>query len=91
MPYIHKDHRAELDPAIDALIAQLKVTGGGRNNVEGCLNYIITRLLLSILVKPSYRTFNALIGVLEACKLEFYARHVRPYEDGKIRSNGDVR
>jgi len=30
------------------------------------------------------------IGALEACKLEFYRRAVVPYEDKKIKENGDV-
>jgi hypothetical protein len=39
------------------------------------------------------RHFNAqreAIGALECCKLEFYRRVAVPYEDRKIKSNGDV-
>ena len=55
----------------------------------GHLNYIITRLLLN--TEPvNYKDFNAIIGVLESVKLEFYRRKVSLYEDIKIKENGDV-
>ena len=38
----------------------------------------------------SYADYNALIGVLESCKLEFYRRAVAAYEDEKSTVNGDV-
>lgn len=56
---------------------------------HGHLNYIITKLLVEL--KPqNYKEFNAIIGVLESAKLEFYRRKVTPYEDKKIEENGDV-
>jgi hypothetical protein len=30
------------------------------------------------------------VGALEACKLEFYRRVVTPYEENKMKENGDV-
>ncbi len=33
--------------------------------------------------------FNALIGVLESAKLELYRRMIAPYEDVKMKENGD--
>lgn len=57
----------------------------------GELNYKITTMCLQYLGKlPSYADFNAVIGVLECCKLEFYRRAVAPYEDTKVAQNGDV-
>lgn len=38
----------------------------------------------------TYKDLNDAIGALEACKLEFYRRVIVPYEDQKIKSNGDV-
>lgn len=59
--------------------------------VPGELNYNITKLILQYLEgKESYSKYNEIIGVLECCKLELYSRQVRPYEDDKIRLNGDV-
>jgi hypothetical protein len=37
-----------------------------------------------------YADYNAVIGALEACKLEFYRRVVSLYEDKKKEINGDV-
>lgn len=37
-----------------------------------------------------YSTFNDIIGALEAAKIEFYDRIVRPYEDKAIKRNGDI-
>ena len=38
----------------------------------------------------SYATINDIIGALEGAKMEFYRRVVAPYEDEKIKENGDV-
>jgi hypothetical protein len=83
MPYIDAESRSELDSTmgIDGIIT-FKPTPGE-------LNYIITKLLLATEPK-CYRDFNELVGVLECCKLEFYSRAVRKYEDEKIAQNGDI-
>lgn len=81
MPYITPIQRQRLDPLLQPLLASPLVPGD--------LNYLITRLLLH--QRPSsYETFNALIGVLECVKQELYRRAVAPYEDIKIKENGDV-
>jgi len=58
----------------------------------GELNFAITDIVKSYIAHhgQSYKTFNAVIGVLECAKLELYRRKVSPYEDTKIASNGDV-
>ena len=59
----------------------------------GELNYLITTNVLRYLhgaPKLSYAEINAVIGVLECAKMEFYRRLAAPYEDTKIRENGDV-
>lgn len=80
MPYI-ADHarRTGLDLLMDP-----------RN--PGELNYVITQTALSYLEDrgESYATINEVIGALECAKLEFYRRLVAPYEDEKIKANGDV-
>ena len=57
----------------------------------GELNYVYTRLLDRVLGNnPSYDDINTVVGVLECCKLETYARVARPLEERKILENGDV-
>jgi hypothetical protein len=59
---------------------------------EGELNWKITTLCLEFLdiTDKKYADYNAIIGVLECAKLEFYRRAVASYEDRKIKENGDV-
>lgn len=58
----------------------------------GQLNYLLTVTVLDYIDSKGsgYTAFNDAIGALEACKLELYRRHVAPYEDSKIVSNGDL-
>lgn len=61
-------------------------------NTPGELNYLITRLLLEYCEKHGqcYSTYNDCLGALTGAQLEFYRRVVAPYEDQKIKENGDV-
>ncbi len=64
-------------------------------HTPGELNYILTKTCLKYLSTnpqyiPTYDDYNAIMGVLECCKLEFYRRAVATYEDKKIIENGDV-
>jgi hypothetical protein len=84
MPYIRKDIRNNLEGAIDEL--SVYITSPGE------LNYVITRLSheLTHNIGENYDGYNAVIGVLECAKLEMYRRRVAPYEDLKIKENGDI-
>ena len=79
MPYIKEDARKEL----------------GRIRVPvnaGELNYYITTVCKRYLETngEKYQTYNDIVGALEGCKLELYRRKIGPYEDIKIKENGDV-
>jgi len=82
MPYVSKEEREALDKRME--------------NIDfvsvGQLNYVITKLCQKFLEKSDkrYSDYNAIIGVLECAKQEFYRRAVSPYEDHKIKENGDV-
>jgi hypothetical protein len=81
MPYIKQEVREEL----------LERTAEN----SGELNFQITQLISRYcqdkpFSKLSYQTINDIVGALEGAKLEFYARVARPYEDQKIKENGDV-
>ena len=58
---------------------------GGHLNF--CISYILTRLFIE---KSQYVRINTLMGAIEGAKLEFYRRHVVPYEEKKREENGDV-
>ena len=79
MPYIN-------DQGKDALRKGEDMVG------PGDLNYLITKMLLRYLEQKgsSYQTINDVVGALEGAKMEFYRRVAAPYEDKKIKENGDV-
>lgn len=61
-------------------------------DTPGKLNYAFTAIANAYIVENdlSYQTINDIIGALEGAKLEFYRRVAAPYEDEKIKENGDV-
>lgn len=58
----------------------------------GELNWVLTTFCNAYIERNGkrYQTINEIVGVLECCKLEFYRRLAAPYEDEKIKENGDV-
>lgn len=82
MPYIEEEYRKYFDPEIQEIVGNLSNAGD--------LNYCITTLCNKYLDEVRYSELNAIIGVLECAKMEFYRRMVAPYEDIKARQNGDV-
>jgi len=85
MPYILQSNRDRLDPKIKELAKTIDF-----NQRAGELNYTITKLLLTLKGAEKYQDYNELIGALESAKLEFYRREIAPYEDVKVKENGDV-
>ena len=79
MPYITETAREQLND-------------GGLPDNEGELNYVISSLLDEYLAQYgfNYANLNAVVGVLECAKLEIYRRMGAPYEDDKMKENGDV-
>jgi hypothetical protein len=58
----------------------------------GELNYAITKIIADYIKEHGlrYQRINDVLGALEGAKFEFYRRVVVPYEDTKIKGNGDV-
>ena len=58
----------------------------------GELNYMFTMICKDYVERygECYRTYNDLLGALEGCKMELYRRKIIPYENKKIKQNGDV-
>lgn len=85
MPYIKQVDRIKFDSVIKSFFTD-------NINSEGELNYVITSICKEYLrwEGKRYTTLNTIIGVLECAKHELYRRIVGPYEDTKIKENGDV-
>jgi len=84
MPYTKPSNREIIDPLIQPLAEQI--------HSPGDLNYAITRLFMQVLLAKgiNYENINAVAGVLQKALAEFDERVTRPYEDLKLKQNGDV-
>lgn len=82
MPYIKQDDRNIVDILLEVPIM---------DNV-GELNYVLTKVIKDYLEQfgKNYQTMNDIVGALDSAKVEFQRRIVAPYEDQKIKENGDV-
>lgn len=78
-------------PYID-LITRQQLAAGDTPMSPGELNYLLTMMCLEFLntTQRKYSDYNTIVGALECVKQEFYRRAVVPYEDKKIKENGDV-
>lgn len=88
MPYVKQENRDRIDWIVDNLASELGVYG-----VTGNLNYFLYKLfkkLKSLGYLDSYQTFSRFLAELDMCKMELYRRELAPYEDEKIKENGDV-
>ena len=76
----------------DRLYADVTLGDYSAARDPGTLNYQITSLCIDYVkdTGEQYQHYNDVIGALECCKLEMYRRAVAPYEDTKIKENGDV-
>jgi len=88
MPYIQQEIRWKIDNEIDTLIYQLEKMS--YDDLDGVVNYIISRIINRFYNKPSYRTISRGKAVLEDAKDEFNRRVMIPYEEKKIAENGDI-
>ena len=79
MPYIPPNRRHALD-SFEA------------PETAGELNFLITMYLLDYIAckGESYQIYCEIEGVLNHISKELYRRLVEPYEDKKIKQNGDV-
>ena len=80
MPYLKKEDQH------NGLQPEMAITTPGE------LNYSLTQACLNYLRQGPvcYERLNAVIGALESAKLEMYRRVVVPYEETKLKENGDV-
>lgn len=82
MPYIPEQLRYALDPTDVPSIA----------STPGELNFQLTRLVDGYITAhgKNYTSISEAVSALECAKLELYRRVAAPYEDEKIKENGDV-
>lgn len=100
MPYIDPQRRPEIfeesSPEYEQGVETYPATAYtmvSKIETVGELNYAITEMInwyLAEVTDSLYADYNAIVGVLECAKLEFYRRAVAKYEDEKIMENGDV-
>lgn len=96
MPYIKQDQREDLEDGLNELIQTLKSyvpKGGDIRDLDGLVNYCITRILLEtfdLTRAPKYTHFNTVHGILSSVDKEINRRFVVPYENLKIDQNGDI-
>lgn len=84
MPYITDIEKDEIDKQINYNDLYMPTSGA--------LCYVIYKIVLAYLKLngKSFRTFSEINGALECAKMEFYRKIVAPYEELKIKENGDV-
>ena len=87
MPYIKQNQRPKIDDLVKPIINHLKSLSV--EDQDGSLNYAVTKILKNVYPKK-YFHFNRALGVLTAITHELYRKVIGPYEDTKIKENGDV-
>lgn len=96
MPYIPASTRETVDPVLDPLldlIRRLQSDMVTNPLTPSILGYIYFKLLMTHAERPGRGRFMDIasaIGTLDSAKMEFYRRHVIPYEDIKKSDNGDT-
>ena len=86
MPYIDSDRRKFLESK-----TYKELLNSVMEMEIGDMNFLISNLVwLRFIKAPSYSTGNAMVGVLECAKLEFYRKQLAELEDRKIQENGPL-
>jgi len=86
MPYIESGRRKFLTSRTYQELLDISNTMSA-----GDLNFLISTLCWFRFAKgQSYQTGNAIVGILECAKLEFYRKLLAEYEDLKIKENGTL-
>lgn len=87
MPYIKQEDRNKFESLVQEMYDKnVHFTSGGE------LNFLISSLCDSYwqISDQNYQAISDIMAALEGAKLEFYRRKAAPYEDRKLKENGDV-
>lgn len=97
MPYINREQRRVIDPAIGELVEAIKQATVYRGTAfrdmlpDGALNYAITKLILKLIIPTTnYLNIERVRGLLGCLSDEFYRKLAAAYEDLKAQENGEV-
>ena len=87
MPYITKEERTPFDRPISTILKTLS-----ENKFHsGAVTYVIYRIVHRIFLNDQrYETIARIRGILLGVLDEFNRRLAHPYEDLKIKENGDI-
>lgn len=88
MPYIKQDERPQYDHHIEPLVRALEENDFN----EGHINYIFCKILKAKYDKEnhSYKSINAIMGVLDCVGIELYRRFFSIKEEIVRVKNGDI-
>ena len=87
MPYIKKEDRKLYDGRLDDLCFALEEQG----YIDGHVTYVLFKIMARwFFNSPAYKTIASIRGCLTGTLSELDRRYFFPYEDKKIRENGDV-
>jgi len=89
MPYIPQSDRQKFENILNSLRTILRYENEFKSSE---FNFMISTAIADILDEKgmSYTNGANIIGCLECIKLELYRRVLSPYEDQKMKENGDV-
>ncbi len=88
MPYIPQADRGAYRAIVDELAGLIPEDRAKR---PGHINYIVSLLLEKVYGdQMRYSDHNEAVGVLSCIQLELYRRKTAPYEDIKIKEDGDL-
>jgi len=84
MPYIPQARRINFTPELDDCLDHIIEKG----DLTFCVYYLALNLAKSR--GMNYTNISTAISCLEDAAAELRLRHLNPYEDRKIRENGDI-
>ena len=91
MPYLKSKDRNTINSTGGDKIANYFAKLDAKN-MAGALNYLNFKIVKKWIEKNEkrYWIFALIVGTLVCCILEIYRRLIAPYENQKIKENGDV-
>jgi hypothetical protein len=92
MPYTPQPERKKFEPALSELRKIIKKQISQGKMTKGDLTYLVYTLGIEFFKeKASYTTISTAISCLNDAAEELRRSHLNPYEDKKIKENGDVK